>query len=70
MSEQGRLPESSMKATIGDLAWQNLTRYSETLPPQSIAVEVKYGGYVYRGTAYLTEEKSVYRDANTKDGEG
>jgi len=61
VSEQKRLipdlpPEGSMKAVLGTLAWQNLIRYSEAFPPQSITIEVKHGEYVYRGTAYLVDD--------------
>jgi hypothetical protein len=57
MDNEKKLPEDNMKAVMGDLAWQNLTRYSKALPPPSFAVEAKHGEYVYRGIAYLVPDE-------------
>lgn len=54
---QRGVAEGSVKAEIGTRAWEELTIYSETYPPKSISVDIKHGGYVYRGTAQLVEEE-------------
>lgn len=53
---QRGIEPGSVKAEIGTRAWEELARYSEAYPPQSITVEIKYGDYTYHGTAYLIEQ--------------
>lgn len=60
--QRGIMP-GSVKAEIGTRAWELITRYSETYPPQSITVEIKYGEYIYRGTAYLVAQDGLPQPA-------